>query len=665
MADHRDDNFRPRLGRIRSLGGKRTKSYLNHVLHEVSAAGARQAGLGANPAPPPFSGYRIGRGGDAYRRRLAGHRFGRSSRRVVIKTRIVKLKGGGVEAAGAHISYLQRDGVSKDHEPGRLYDATRDEADGKAFLERSEGNRHQFRFIVSPEDATELADLKPFVRDLMGGMEEDLGTKLDWVAVDHFNSEHPHSHIVLRGKDELGKDLVIARDFIAHGMRQRASELLTLELGPQSELELRQRLERQVEQDRFTDLDRSLLREASDGVVDARSDPQHADERFRHAMKVGRLRILSRRGLAEETTPGRWRLSPKLEETLRRAGERGDIIKTMHRGLKRAGLDVGVTDYSIFHPADPSAPTITGQIIDRGLHDELSDGHYVLIDGADGRVHYVAIAPRQEMDDLPLGAIVEVTPAARGAKPSDRTVAEIAQQNDCLYSTDAHHEFDPRASDAFVEAHVRRLEALRRVNIVRRFPDGSWEIPQDFEERVAALTKKQAPYTGGITTLSFLSLEAQITADGATWLDRQLVAGQPTALRGTRFGARAADAIGRRQEHLLEHGLAGRDGRKIRYQQNLLRLLRQREVSAAGEKLAKATGLAFTDMQDGDRVEGIYKRSVRLASGKFAVIENSKEFTLVSWRPVLERQHGKMVGGVLRGASMSFDLTKKRGIGIG
>ncbi|PKQ04530.1 MAG: conjugal transfer protein TraI, partial [Alphaproteobacteria bacterium HGW-Alphaproteobacteria-10] len=392
------------------------------------------------------------------------------------------------------------DGVSKEHEPGRLYDAAHDEADGKAFLDRSDGDRHQFRFIVSPEDATELANLKPFVRDLMGAMEKDLGTRLDWVAVDHFNTEHPHTHIVLRGKDELGKDLVIARDYIANGMRRRASELLTLELGPQTVRELGQKLARQVEQDRFTDLDRALVRDAVDGIVDARANPQHADERFRHAMKVGRLRVLAWRGLAEETGPGRWRLSPNLEETLRRSGERGDIIKTLHRGLRQAGLDAGASEFSIYDPADPRAPTVTGRIIDRGRHDELNDGHYVMIDAADGRVHYVALDPRQEMEDLPLGAVVEVGPAATGMKPSDRTIAEIARRNDGLYTTDAHHTVDPRASDDFVQAHVRRLEALRRANVVRRFPDGSWEIPENFEGRVEALAKKQARYPSRITT---------------------------------------------------------------------------------------------------------------------------------------------------------------------
>lgn len=193
MADDIDDIFKPKLGRIRSLGGARTKGYLNRVLRQVSKAG--KSGFGTGAASRRYSGYRIGRGNDALRHRRAGHRFGPSYRRVVIKTRIVKLRSGGIDAARAHLRYIQRDGVSKEHEPGRLYDAAHDEADGKAFLDRSDGDRHQFRFIVSPEDATELANLKPFVRDLMGAMEKDLGTRLDWVAVDHFNTEHPHTHI--------------------------------------------------------------------------------------------------------------------------------------------------------------------------------------------------------------------------------------------------------------------------------------------------------------------------------------------------------------------------------------------------------------------------------------------------------------------------------------
>jgi hypothetical protein len=269
------------------------------------------------------------------------------------------------------------------------------------------------------------------------------------------------------------------------------------------------------------------------------------------------------------------------------------------------------------------------------------------------------------VEDLPLGAVVEVTPAATELKPSDRAIAQVGRRNGGLYSRDAHHEADPRASAEFVQAHVRRLEALRRQNVVRRFADGSWEIPDDFEDRVETLAKNQARYPGQVVALSFLTLEQQVKADGATWLDRQLLAKEPTPLRGDRFGAASLAALHQRQDHLVEQGLADRNGQTVRYQRNLLRLLRRQELAAAGDRIAKETGLAFAETRDGDRIEGVYRRSVHLASGKFAVIEKSKEFTLVPWRPMLERQRGKIVSGVMRGPSASFDLAKKRGIGIG
>ncbi len=667
MTDDTDDLFRPGLGRIRSLGGKRAKSYVSRVLHHMSASGAR--GSMSSGSRSRFSGARIGRGNGFMQRRRAGGRFGPAYRRVVIKSRIVKLAGArdgtGISAARAHLRYIQRDGVSKDHEPGRLYDSESDNADGAAFQKRGEGDRHQFRFIVSPEDGAELADLKPFVRDLMNTMESDLGTRLDWVAVDHFNTEHPHTHIVLRGTDELGKDLIIARDYMSHGMRRRASELLTIELGPHTEVELHRRLERQVDQHRYTEIDRILVRNTEDGRLDVRSGNRSEPGQDTQATRVGRLRVLERLGLAREERPGQWLLAADIEGTLRRIGERGDIIKTVHRAVKNAGRDVPAANCSIYDPSDADAPTITGAVLATGLHDELNDRHYTIIDGADGRVHYVALGPDQDLEDLPRGAVIEVRPAERGPRPSDRTIVDVAQVNDGLYSEDAHRAHDPSASPDYVRAHVRRLEALRRSNVVRRFPDGSWEVPEDFEARVSKLTEKRARYPRRIVTLSFLSIENQIKANGATWLDRQLLSREPTALRGSGFGTETKRGLQQRQDYLIEHGLAERQGDTIRYQKNLLRVLQRRELVEAGNRLAKEAGLEFAPLQDGERIEGTYRKPLRLASGKFAIVEKSKEFTLVPWRPVLERHRGKSISATMRGSSVAFDFGKKRGIGIG
>ncbi len=106
-----------------------------------------------------------------------------------MKARIVRHRGGS-GAAGAHLRYIQRDGTTRDGERGQLYGPDRDQEDGKAFVERGEGDRHSFRMIVAPEDGEQLSDLRGFTRDVMAQMEADLGTKLEWVAVDHKRYAH-------------------------------------------------------------------------------------------------------------------------------------------------------------------------------------------------------------------------------------------------------------------------------------------------------------------------------------------------------------------------------------------------------------------------------------------------------------------------------------------
>jgi type IV secretory pathway VirD2 relaxase len=308
----RDDDFVPKLGRVRER-----REFRSGFSREVERAIARGGGRkrGASSPRRIFYGNRIGRGAGVGRvlASLDRHAAFRS-RRVVIKTRLIKLAGRSLNGARVHLRYLQRDGVSRQGLPGDLYDAKLDRADGAAFLERSDGDRHQFRFIVSPEDAIENQELKDFTRRLMRRMAEDLDTTLDWVAVDHYNTGHPHSHIVLRGKDERGADLIIAREYLSHGMRERAAEIVNLDLGPRTDQEIETRLRAEVEQERFTRIDRRLQREAEQGAV--RSGTVAGDA-FRQTLRAGRLQKLRRLGLAEETAPGQWKLADDLEPVLR------------------------------------------------------------------------------------------------------------------------------------------------------------------------------------------------------------------------------------------------------------------------------------------------------------------------------------------------------------
>jgi len=93
----------------------------------------------------------------------------------MMKARIVRHRAGS-GVAGAHLRYIQRDGTTRDGERGQLYGPVRDQEDGKAFVERGEGDLHSFRVIVAPEDGDRLSDLRGFTRDVMAQMETDLGT---------------------------------------------------------------------------------------------------------------------------------------------------------------------------------------------------------------------------------------------------------------------------------------------------------------------------------------------------------------------------------------------------------------------------------------------------------------------------------------------------------
>jgi len=206
---------------------------------------------------------------------------------------------------------------------------------------------------------------------------------------------------------------------------------------------------------------------------------------------------------------------------------------------------------------------------------------------------------------------------------------------------------DPTASAAFAETHVRRLEAIRRLGgQVERETGGSWKISPDHLERAAVFERSQAqlsPVT--VETLSMVPLQRQTGIEGATWLDRELVAEKPVALRDLGFGREVRDALTRRRQWLIEQGFAREEQDRTLYRGNMLTQLRDRELSHVAGQLSGELGLAYSEGRSGMRIEGIYRRHVDLASGRFAVIEKSREFTLVLWRPVLERNLGKSVSG--------------------
>jgi type IV secretory pathway VirD2 relaxase len=581
----RDDDFNPRPGRIRhgNQVAKRPKTFVGEVMRAAEKARHRGQTFGQSRRAVGRSTF--GRG-----RRAALSLASRSpGRRVVVMIRIVRHCGGRFRSAplSKHVAYLKREGVTRDGAEARMFDPTSDDADTKAFAERCEKDRHHFRFTVSPEAAAQISDLCAFTRDLMADAERDLGARLDWVAVDHWNTDNPHIHVLVRGRAAGGKDLVISRDYISQGFRSRAAERITLELGPRSEQEIRAGLEKEVDAERWTSLDRSL-RDISDeggGIADLRPSGAGEDSELRR-LTLSRAAKLERLGLAEQVGTAQWTLKPGLEPALRDLGIRDDIIKTMYRAMSARDREPDVAGFAL-HGDEPAEPVL-GRLVERGLHDELKGTAYAIVEGIDGRTHHLVFSGLELTGDATPGAIVE---------------------------TRAYEDADSR----------KRLS---------------------------------------LATRSDLSIEAQVAAPGATWIDRQLIA-KESALSGGGFGAEVRDAMDRRIDHLVERDLARRQGQRVVFARDLINTLRRGEIDAAAARLSTDTGLAYRPSAEGEHVMGIYRQRVTLASGRFAMIDDGMGFQLVPWRPTLERRLGQQVSGtVTLGGGIDWGFQRKHGLGL-
>ena len=660
MTDRRDDDFRVRPSAPKNRGKGRGQSFVSKVLKQAGKASSGKstvrrpgaAGTGQRP------GSRLGRGHTAAR--FAGAKLTPMSRRVTIKTLLVNQRNASPQSLAKHLRYIERDGTGRDGEPGRAYGPQTDEADLDAFKERCADDRHHFRFIVSPEDGAELDDLRTYTRHLVNRMEADLGTRLDWVAVDHWNTDNPHTHLIVRGHDDTGKDLIIAGDYIAHGFRHRAAELATEWLGPRTELEIQQTLGREVEQERWTSLDRTLQRESGeDGRVQIErfNEPNLQRQRL---LLIGRLQRLQRLGLADETQPGTWAIHADAEKTLRALGERGDIIRTMQRAMSGQPRELAVSE-----PGNDGR-SIVGRVAAKGLADELHDRGYLVIDCVDGKAHYVALNARDELANYPTGAVVEVKGSA-DVRAADKNIAALA--SDGLYRADHHLAIEQgratpgRDPQEVVAAHVRRLEALRRAGIVERVAEGLWKVPDDLAKRGR---QYDAQRLGGVVVelKSHLPIERQARVIGATWLDQQLIGGG-RGLGDLGFGGDAKQVMQQRADFLEEQGLAQRRGQRVILARNLLGTLRNRELAQAAKDIASATGLEHRPVADGQRVAGIYRRSVMLASGRYAMLDDGMGFSLVPWRPVIERRLGQQIAATIGRTGVSWELGRTRGQSIG
>ncbi len=166
--------------------------------------------------------------------------------------------------------------------------------------------------------------------------------------------------------------------------------------------------------------------------------------------------------------PADWRIDRSSSQSSSACGERGDIVKTMHRELAAAGLSRAAGNFIDLRSGTRAVRRLVGRVVGEGLSDELTGAAMSSIDGIDGRTHYAEIGnlsgqrgtARPEHD---CGAqLTRCRAARRSIEPSRRS----PPRHDGRYSDRLHRQFDPQASGEYVASHVRRLEAMRQEGMV-------------------------------------------------------------------------------------------------------------------------------------------------------------------------------------------------------
>jgi type IV secretory pathway VirD2 relaxase len=292
----------------------------------------------------------------------------------------------------AHGRYIARDTATHGGDPSRAgFDATKADIDIASVLDgwQRAGDERLFKLIVSPEFGERL-HLQDHTRRLIQRMEKDLGTRLEWVAAAHFNTEHPHVHIALRGIDQNGSPLRIPRDYIRSGIRFHAENLATEVLGFRTERDAADARQREITQARYTSLDR-IMQRSNDGqsssftIATDISAPGLSDrERSLHQDLSARLARLEKMGLAKSVASQKWVVQSDFEavlRTLQRTVDRQKMLATHGALLSDPRLPFEITNIR-------NLKALEGRVL---LHaeDEASGRRYLLLEGTDAKVHLI------------------------------------------------------------------------------------------------------------------------------------------------------------------------------------------------------------------------------------------------------------------------------------
>jgi type IV secretory pathway VirD2 relaxase len=539
---------------------------------------------------------------------------------VVVKAHVVRMNPRGAKAAALHLRYIAREGVEKDGSKGVPYTAD-GPARTEAFEQPRAGERNQFRLIVSPEDAAEL-DLTAYVGRFMARVERDLDRKLEWLAVNHYNTDHPHAHIVIRGVDRHGRELRLDRGYISNGLRWCAQEIATEELGPRLDRDVERTHAKEVTQERFTSLDRELERRTVESHVEVPS--WRRPGRIEESMLVARLEHLEGLRLAERVSPSLWSLREGWQGQLREMGSRGDILKQMHAALSGDPARYRILgEGQALAPEAGTARTVIGRVARKGLSDELAGRFYAVIETPTGHGYRVPLDPRSAEELRPGDLVSLVTRPERAIRAVDRRIADGARAQGGVFALEG--------GDARVGAVRHRLRELERLGLVGVAGPDRWTVPPHLLEALEA-RHRPAPTTYRLFIRKEpLSLPEAIQHAGLVWLDRI----DPAALAPYGFGAHLRRALCERRGVLHSLGVAGHgpDRAALRH---------ERERRAVGEQMAALLGQAFL-VRAPERFRGRVQMHMSPSGDSYALVSDGSRFAVLPTSTTLRALKGVAV----------------------
>lgn len=587
------------------------------------------------------------------RLRTGGGRMMRQASRlmrvVVVKARFAAHGIERVSQLRAEVKYLARAGSARDRG-----EAGPDARGGERHLQSSDGDELSFynaretgldaqamtagwavdarhlRLIIAADDGEALGDLRPMVREIMARLEVKLATRLDWLAVDHWDTSGPHTHVLVRGRTAKGRDLVVPWGVITHELREHAEEIVTRVLGPPDPVDLKREEAREVNRRGLTALDRQLVADADQaGLI-----------MVRRPDLIARLDALEVWGLASRERQG-WRIRDDLFASLRAMERHAEIEKAVSFHQSR-GRHLPVL------AAEPQV-LLAGVLVHLGPADEFGDGLLAVIETGQGELRYQRFEREVEMARLRgtrPGAIIAFEPSAPKIRTSDYAIAAIAERSGGLYSAALHFEVTPEMSGAVVAANVRRLEAMRRLSLIARTEDGEYIVGHDHLRRARLYEERLArAYPLSPAVLSDWSLEQQIEAVGPTHLDR-VTAGEAAPLDGMGdLARRFARALQQRRAFLIDQGWMRNDEPALSRQARAR--MAERELRGLADRLAIDLGKSVITA-GASLVNGVYVQRFDLAQGRVALVVDERQASLLPWRPMLERFRGRMIEGVLR-----------------